>query len=440
MPNRKSGGFVTTVARETASTTGIPIDVLESLLREHLGDQTAMITDFAGEPLPHLGTNDSTLLFRVTLSWALAAPSMGPDTATWIVKHWTAGGVRDGALGITQPREVLAWERGWLRPAALPDGMVVPFVGAWRSPDNAEAWLAMADVSTELSAYPRMALPDDQVIGRAKHILARLAHFHAMWEQDERQAELQAHPWLGCPETYLWDLAPTYARALGRSPVAQAPSGASAPPVWDDLSADLEAFLEARPADERRLWESLLVDRQALVDGLAPYPQTLLHHDLDDRNIGLRWLGGAAAGSAALDTPDLVLIDWEWMALGPAAIDVATIVQFLPIMIRPGSPVPEAIWSDEFADYYFKHYRAAGGRCVDAARWRRSYGLAIIAQGLAQMPFTHGRLRRAIRGELPPPQIVGVSEAVVRERLRAGLPMMEQMERRVIREARRWLG
>jgi hypothetical protein len=52
----------------------------------------------------------------------------------------------------------------------------------------------------------------------------------------------------------------------------------------------------------------------------------------------------------------------------------------------------------------------------------------------------HGRLLRSIRGELPPPQIVGVEEAVMRKVLGAGLPIMKRMEERVIREARRWLG
>ena len=108
-------------------------------------------------------------------------------------------------------------------------------------------------------------------------------------------------------------------------------------------------------------------------------------------------------------------------------------------MLAPGRPIPEAFWSNELADYYYAHYRAAGGRCVDAARWRRSYGLALVAQALVQMPFTHGAMRRAIRGDIPPPQIVGVPEAVIRQNLRAGLPMMEQMEQLVIREARRWL-
>ena len=135
-----------------------------------------------------------------------------------------------------------------------------------------------------------------------------------------------------------------------------------------------------------------------------------------------------------------MLIDWEWIAAGPAALDVANIIQRLPVMIAPGNPIPAAFWTNELADYYFKHYRAAGGMCTDAGAWRRSYGLALVAQGVAQMPFIHGSMRRAIRGEIAPPQIVGVPEAVIRRNLRAGLPMMEQMEQLVIREARRWLG
>jgi hypothetical protein len=417
----------------------VPVDVLESLLREHLADQAAVIIDYVSAPFPNQGTNDSTTFFRVSLTWE--RPAQGSHTATWIVKRWKAGGVRDSALGIVQPREVLAWERGWLRPAALPAGVVVPVVGARRAPGGREAWLAMVDVSAELSAYPRMGLFGDRAIGRTRTILERLARFHALWEQPERQAELHVCSWLRRPELSLWDMAPTYAHALGRFPTAQDVPGVHAPPVWGGLRADLDAFLDARPTDERRLWEQLLVDRRALVAGLARYPWTLLHNDLDDRNIGLRWWGGGAVTRSPGRAPaDLVLIDWEWMGLGPAALDVANIVQRLPVVIAPGAPIPEAVWSDELADHYFRHYLAAGGRCVDAAGWRRSYGLALVAQGLAQMPFVHGSLRRAMRGEIPPPQIVGTSEAITRQKLRAGLPLMERMEQRVMREARRWLG
>jgi hypothetical protein len=418
-------------AQKRAAATDVPIDVLESILREYIADRTAEIIACDSAPFPNQGTNDSTTFWRVTFTWRRLNPSMELHTTTWIIKHWKAGGARDGTLGINQPHEVLAWEQGWLRPNALPSRLTVPFISARHTPDYTEAWLAMADVSTELSAYSRMRLAGDQAISHTRAILARLAQFHARWEQPEYQAKLQAGSWLRPAELSLWDMASTYARALGHTPVAYVPRGASHPSVWDGLAADLDAFLEGRPADERRLWEYLLTDRRALVEGLAGFPQTLLHNDLDDRNIGLRWSGG--------DVTDLVLIDWEWMAVGPAALDVANLVQHVPVMITLGAPIPESIWTDTLADHYFAHYRAAGGRCVDTAAWRRAYGLAVVAKGIAQMPSIQGALRRAIRGEIPPPQIIGVPEQVIRQNLRAGLPMMERMEQRVIHQARMWL-
>lgn len=432
------------IVEATAPTSDVPPEVIETILREHLADHGATLRSCTSAPFAHEGTNDSTTFYRVTLTWTRQSHRGEVETATWILKHWQAGGQRDRTLGITQSREVLAWEAGWLRPSALPDGVIVPLLGVWRAPDNREAWLAMTDVSTELAAFPRMGLSADQVISRSQAILAHLARFHALWERPERWSVLQSAPWLRRPESYLWDMAPTYARALGRLPHEEATATASAPPVWEGLSADLDAFLTARSADERRLWEHLLVDRQALVDGLTIYPQTLLHNDLDDRNIGLRWAKGrTAAQSSAPDQPDLVLIDWEWLALGPAALDVANILQRIPVLIMLGSPVgamiPPVVWSDALLDGYFAHYRAAGGRCIDANGWRRACGLALIVQGLAQMPFIQGSLRRVIRGEIPPPQLTGIPDEVMRAHLQNSLPIMEQMEQRVIREARRWL-
>jgi hypothetical protein len=427
------------IAQESASATiapAISIDILESILREQLGDQRAVVMDCTCAPLSHEGTNDSTALFRVTFSWSRLNRSLSTHTTTWIMKRWRAGGARDTTRGIAEPREALAWRQGWLRQAGLPAGVITPIIGAWHSPDRSEAWLAMEDVSVELSAYSRFGLSGDEALSRARAILARLARFHAMWEQPERQAELQQCSWLRRPDEYLWDLAPTYAQALG-SPPSQTPSGASAPPAWEGLSADLNAFLSARPADERRVWEGLLIDRRSL-ESLAGYPPTLIHNDLDDRNIGLRWPDGKARATTP-DLPGLVLIDWEWMALGPAAIDAATTILRLPIMITPGTPIPGAIWTDELVDYYYAHYREAGGACTNVVSWRRSYGLAYIAQALTQMPFVHGRMLRAIYGEIPPPQIVGVPDEIIRQNLRASLPMMRQMEERVMYEAYGWL-
>lgn len=409
----------------------VPIEALEAIVRDHLADQSAIITAVTNEPLLQEGTNDSTRFFRATVSWEGARSG----TATWIVKHWRAGGQRDGRMGIEQSREVLAWERGWLRPHRLPYGMVVPFVGAYRSPDGSEAWLAMFDVWRALSVYTRMSLPNQHAISRTRTILARLAQFHALWEQPEHQAELHASSWLGHSEAHLNGMSATYAQALGRDPAPHVPRHAYNPPPWDDLRAELDAFLQAQPAAERQLWEDAMIDRSAIMEGLADYPQTLLHNDLDDRNIGLR----RANGHSLTDRDALVLIDWEWIARGAAAIDVASLIQRLPVMVMPGLPIDAEIWSDALADFYFARYKDAGGRCRDANDWRRSFGLAMIAQGVAQMPFLHGSLRRSIRGEIPLPHILGIPEEVIRKNLRSSLPMMEQMEQRVVREMHKWI-
>jgi hypothetical protein len=390
------------------TTPHIPRDVLEAVLRDHLDNQTAVITEYTSTPFDHQGTNDSTSFARVDLAWALPTATMS-HTATWVVKHWSAGGERDEALGIAEGRDALLWQQGWLRPAALPANLVVPIVGAYQASDASEAWLAMADVSPELGAYSRLSMPGERVVDAAYTILEALARWHAAWEQGERQ-----------------DLAGTYAPALGHAPVAQAVPGSYTPPVWDDLPAELATFLEWRPTHERDMWERLLLDRRALVAGLAPYPQTLLHNDLDDRNIGLRGR-------------DLVLIDWEWAARGPGVLDVAKVVVMLPIMVAPGTPIPPIMWSDAFAQHYWAHYVAAGGTCTDWAAWRHAYGLAVVGQALSQMPFTNGRMLRAINGETQLPQIVGVPPEAMRHNLQASLLFMEQMAALVEREAQRLL-
>jgi len=97
-----------------AAPIGVPIAILEALLRDHLGEQAAVITACTSTPLDHQGTNDSNKFFRVTFSWALPNSALDSRTSTWIIKHWKAGGVRDSALGITQPQYWPALA-GWCR-------------------------------------------------------------------------------------------------------------------------------------------------------------------------------------------------------------------------------------------------------------------------------------------------------------------------------------
>jgi hypothetical protein len=50
--------------------------------------------------------------------------STASHAATWIVKRWQVGGARDGAMGLSVPREVLAWQQELLQPSAMPEGIV----------------------------------------------------------------------------------------------------------------------------------------------------------------------------------------------------------------------------------------------------------------------------------------------------------------------------
>jgi aminoglycoside phosphotransferase (APT) family kinase protein len=120
----------------------------------------------------------------------------------------------------------------------------------------------------------------------------------------------------------------------------------------------------------------------------------MLHGDVDDRNIGLRGAGAAAGPGGA--TPELVLIDWEWIALGPPALDVARVCGSAPAVCDPSRPRPEALFSGELPDYYFERYRAHGGALADRDAWRRSFGVALLAGVLTQIPFAGSMIRRGV--------------------------------------------
>src|SRR5262249_15777399 len=143
-----------------------------------------------------------------------------------------------------------------------------------------------------------------------------------------------------------------------------------------------------------------------LADRFTGLPHTLLHGDLDDRNIGLSWSPSGAS--------ELVLIDWEWMGSGPAALDVAKVMFMLPLICAPTAPCPPACWSDELLDHYYAHYRAAGGKQLDAETWRRSYDLGLVAQAMTPLPWAAGKVLRALEGKAPLPEFPGLPQEVVR--------------------------
>jgi hypothetical protein len=283
-------------------------------------------------------------------------------------------------------------------------------------PSGEAAWLAMTDVSKALREYDRAApLAPERLLSHVKAILSALARFHAFWEQPNRQTFLGGMDWLLPLENYLWRNAAICAAILGKDVVR---GFGQSIPIGAEQDPNLPAFLEWLAPSARALFEELLVDRSRLVDQYKGLPGTLLHGDLDDRNIGL--------SRSPLGESELVLIDWEWMGRGPAALDVAKVLSYLPLLCEPTLPCPEACWSGELLDHYFQNYRVADGKQLDYETWRRSYDLGLIAQALSPFPWVAGNILRVLAGTAPPPKIPGLPEEVAHTMLASGLERLER--------------
>ena len=370
---------------------GLSIEVLQNILRDYIGDPMATITACNVIPVAHDGSQGASLQ-RLHVVWQAHDQTAG--AVEWLVKVWEPGGMAERLFGVTRPIEALAWEQGLLRREVLPDNVVVPIIWAGRETDETRAWVVMEDVGTALAVYSRSApIPAPHALASTRAALAGLARFHAWWERPEQQVKLRTCDWLVPLDKYIWCGASDYAAVLNASPEEQ---------------ADLQAFLGRIPPEARRLWRDFLFDRGQLVRALAALPHTLLHHDLDDRNIGLRWPDMRVLAHHQRDsTADLALIDWEWAGRGPAALDVARVVMEAAAVCDRAEPFPDEYWSDELPDHYFVSYQQAGGTMLDRATWERSYELAQIVQGTWTLPWLLGRSARVLAGEAEPVDLPG---------------------------------
>jgi hypothetical protein len=371
--------------------------VILPCLRDYLSDPTARLLDVDAEPLAEHGCSGNRLM-RVRLRWS--STRAGAGSATWVAKRWLPGGLGERLVGVTLPLEAMGWEAGLLRPSALPPGIAVPIVGAWRDEAGPGAWIVTEDVSGALDRYSRLSpLGPAEAVVRVRTVLDNLARLHSWWERPEQQAHLGACPWLVPTERFLWCEADTCAAALGRAARTQAAPG---PEVTEEYRADLAAFLAWLPAGDRTVFERLLWDRTPLVAALGASPRTLIHGDLDDRNLGLRLAAARTVGDDRRQgLPELVLIDWEWMGLGTPALDVARLCATFPAVCDRAQACPEAAFTGELLDYYLDRYRAHGGRQIDPRSWRRECALAMLAHALSQVQFIGLVLRDDPFGILP---------------------------------------
>jgi hypothetical protein len=365
--------------------------MVEPALRQQLADEGAVLTDLVVTPIPSDGFSGNRL-YRVRLSWAPGPRGTAPGAADWVVKRWHPGGHGEALLGVTRPLEALAWQQGLLRPGAMPAGVATPIIGAELQADGTGAWIVMEDVAAALAEYSReQPLPAPEALTRVKRVLDGLARLHAWWEQPAQQARLRGYRWLVSAEQFLRVEASACAAALGKpAPLARI----GQPAVTDEFRADVRAFLDWLPAGDRPVWENLLCDREPLVAAFRSFPQTLLHGDADDRNIGLRRVTREPGAVGEAETAqEVVFIDWEWIGQGPPALDFARVWGTFAAVCALGSPPPACLSSGELPDHYFERYAAAAGKLTSSTTWQRSYPLAALAAALTQVAFV-GRMVR----------------------------------------------
>jgi hypothetical protein len=355
-----------------------------------LADPFIRVTDLDVEPIGGDGYSGN-LLWRVRLTWAGTPKATGARSVTWVVKRWLPGGHSERLLGISQPLEALAWQIGLLRPSAMPPGVRVPFVDVRLDRDGRAAWIIMEDVAPALAQYNReVPLQAAEALARAQVILDRMARLHVWWERPERQAALERYDWLVPGEQLVRCNAASYAAALGETPP---PGTMAVGPVADESRANVIALLEWMPAGDRSIFAELLCRRERLVSALAPFPRTLLHGDLGDRNLGLWPVAGSGQPD---DASELVLIDWEWIGYGTPALDVARLWGSFPVVHDLSTPLPDAAFSYDLPLFYFERYRAYGGLLADEREWLRACSLALLGLGLGQVEFAGEMIRHDV--------------------------------------------
>jgi hydroxymethylglutaryl-CoA reductase (NADPH) len=164
---------------------------------------------------------------------------------------------------------------------------------------------------------------------------------HAVWMGRER--ELLRAPWLG--------IAPSAARMSEARPLWEA--------LADHAADELPALMGGAELRRQRAVIARLPDWWARLEAM---PRTLVHHDFNPRNLGLR---------DTADGPRLCAWDWELATLHVPQRDAAELLAFV---LDAGAS------RDELLHYLELHRRAlaeAGGGVPDAATWREGFALSL---------------------------------------------------------------
>ncbi len=280
-------------------------------------------------------------------------------------------------MGVSLPLEAMAWQHGLLGPEWMPDGLRVPYVDVDVNDADGSAWIVMEDITDALQTARTPGTPSDRS-SVPRFILDRLARWHASWEQPDRQAVLETCPWLVQQDSRLWWGADHFAAALGIEP--RHPERVLNPPdpAMRELSRRcVRVFWDLLTEAQRQIWKKHLVDRDDLVAACADLPRTLIHGDCGIVNTGLRM---------DEQRTELLLIDWEWIAVASPAFDV----WYYALSVTGPFSVQAMHMCSALCAYYYDRYLAHGGTAMDEATWERACALVSIFEGLKAFPLFAG--------------------------------------------------
>lgn len=348
-------------------------------------DDSFINNGFAGSDIKHLSVTILDRAIRTSISLFVKRWNPSP----WIIE----------LTRLAHSLEVLLYENGIFDQINSIAGMRVPVIGSVRA-ENGE-WIIMEDVSAELSTWKNATLdqtgffwrPSPDCLGIYTDLLDRLAQQHVKWEDPKRLKDLRTvkrhllsqerrlrelenlfREWFGSVDSNHLD-SPAL-REANAARVAGSDQWASKANFTAHRRGNYIAFLRRLPTKDRSIWMRHMQCRDALVEAASVLPQTLLHGDLNWRNIGLCRSGSENS---------FILIDWEDATLGSHAFDVISLIS---------GPVFSIHELSSLEDHYFERYTFHGGRLLDRQKWKRACEVAFAYVGICRLPHGSEVVRR----------------------------------------------
>ncbi len=295
----------------------------------------------------------------------IAVPLEGEQGVVCLVrKHVNLADWASALIGDTMLREA-TWYAAHAQRSITPllehPGLEVLWQGKGR------ACLLLRDVRPNLLRW--------QAAGEAgiAQALQALATLHGNSSQGDRRASVS---WLPCYERFF---VTTFAqhRAASTGELAQIPGGQALLSGAPDFGSGVTVWLQALSPRVREQVESFWCDPSVIFERLNSVPHTVIHGDPGPQHFGLR---------TDRHVQKVVLIDWEFVARGPAPLDLVHLVYF-----RRFDRIPKRAYRDRAFERYLGFWPDRNQYKPARENWEMALDLSTVLWILAYGQ-RHGQL------------------------------------------------